>query len=209
MSPYVYFTRHGETNAVRDKYLQSQTIDEPLNTNGIRQAKNLGNRLRFKNIGLIITSTSKRTMETANFVMDAISPPYVSHNDNPDFLEINCGSLDGLKYKKIKQKFPKLYDAWWGTCNFTKHAYPFPNGENFDEIVNRGKRAVNYLKEVMVNSLGNTLIVGHGSMNTVIIAQILGLNPETLFSTLYFENCGLVKIDTNHRGNGRARLIID
>lgn len=210
MPPYVLITRHGETPANLEKYLQSQTIDEPLNAFGRMQAKNLGVQLKDKRIGLMVISPSKRTMETANFIMDAIAPPHVADVINPDFLEINCGSLDGMFYAEIKKEYPALFNAWWGSAHpFAKHKYPFPDGESCNQIVYRGKSAAKYLlSEIAARPDQNILVVGHGSMNSVIIAILLGINPEVFFGATYFDNCGLVKIDINHFDSGRARLII-
>lgn len=213
MPPYIFFARHGETEANRLHYLQSRTIDEPLNETGILQAKNLGGRLKNKGVGLMVISPSKRTVETASFIMDAISPPYVSDVINPDFLEINSGSLDGFYYDELKQKQPDLFNAWWGIAYpYAKHRHPFPDGENFFQIKNRGKSAVEglrYAVKLNFRQNNNILIVGHGSMNSVIIALLLGINPESFLGALYFENCSLIKIDMGYLNSGRARLIID
>ena len=124
--------------------------------------------------------------------------------------KINCGSLDGMFYTVIKKKFPDLYNAWWGvSAPFAKRQFPFPGGENFKQIVNRGKSAAKHLlSEISIRSQ-NILVVSSGSINTVITATLLGLDPDALFATTYFENCGLIKIDTDHFSSDHARWIIN
>lgn len=210
---YVFFTRHGETPSVHLRRLQSQTIDEPLNKTGREQAKNLGKRLKKENIGLILTSTAKRAIETSIIVAATIAlyPDSPSVIAEADFLEINCGSLDGLLYEEIKLKHPDLYNAWWGDALHPedKHKFPFLNGEGFSQAMERGDRAVARIKRACEVHQGNILVVGHGSMNIIIVSQFLGLDSEVFFDTLYFENCGLIKIDTDHFGSDHARWIID
>ncbi|KKS44515.1 hypothetical protein A2567_01090 [Candidatus Azambacteria bacterium RIFOXYD1_FULL_42_11] len=207
MPPYIFFARHGETEADRLCYLQSQTIDEPLNKTGRTQAKKLGKRLKDQNIGLMVVSPTKRTLETANLIMDIIAPPHVADVINPDFLEINCGSLDGLFYAIIEKTLSDLFNAWWGTsAPFAKRRLSFPDGESFKQIVNRGKSAAKYLLSEISTRNQNILVIGHGNMNAVIAATLLGLDTNEFFAAIYFQNCGLIKIDRNF--NGLPRLII-
>lgn len=207
MPPYIYFARHGQTNPNLKKYIQSQIIDKPLNKTGRAQATKLGQRLKGEHIiNFMVVSPTKRTIETANLIMDVIAPPYIGDAINPDFLEINCGSIDGMYFEELKQKYPALYHAWWGAMANPndKHRFPFPGGESFRQIVNRGKAAVKSLKSEL--DRGNILVVGHGSMNSVIIGLLLNIRPEIFFSSTYFENCGLAKIDMDFQGMTRLTI---
>lgn len=211
MPPYVFFARHGETKANHLKYLQSQTINEPLTKIGREQAKNLGVRIANESIKVILTSRAIRAIETSLIISKTI----ISHPSviaESDFLEIDMGRLDGLSYHEIKQKYHKLFDAWWGNANpKNKQKLPFPDGESLAQIVARARRAIESIERKLKIYQGNILVVGHGSMNNIIISCLLNIKPEEFFNALFPNNCGLIKIDTDLDSmdyNGRKRIII-
>ncbi len=205
----LYIARHGQTEANRLCYLDSQTLDMPLNETGHNQARNLGYRLlKEGKIDLIEVSPIQRAIKTADIIGETIAPPYPSIVYNPDLLEINCGSLDGMKYEEVKQKYPDLFKAWWdATYPDKKHNYPFPGGESYEQILNRAREVVQHLKSASKH-LNNILIVGHGTMNAIISCMLLGIGTEK-FGIFQFENCGLLKIaNANFMNNEQTHIVI-
>jgi broad specificity phosphatase PhoE len=204
------FARHGETESNRLNILRSQTVNEPLNEKGQNQARNLGERLKNEKIDLIEVSPAKRTVETMDIIIGEIvvSSPCPSITYNPDLLEINCGSLDGLKYEEIEQRHPAIFNTWWDiSYPDQKHDFPFPDGESFGQILTRAERFVRHLKSA-TRHWNNILVIGHGTMIPIILCRILGTEPKR-FGIFQFENCGLVKIaDSNFMGNKQTHFVI-
>jgi len=66
----LYFARHGQTNA-NANMTNGQSIaelDEPLNEEGVRQAKELAEELKGVDLHAIISSTLTRAHQTAEIV---------------------------------------------------------------------------------------------------------------------------------------------
>lgn len=209
---YFFITRHGQTEAQVLRYFQTQRIDKPLTKLGRMQAKKLGERLIDENIGVIIHSPAKRAEETAFIIHDVLvkSRKFSSLLLMPDYdlLEINAGNIEGLKYDKIKEKYPAVYDAWYGNCPMKRKKARFPGGESFGQAVSRAKRFIS--GRLLFRSVyeGNLLIVSHGGINGIITALLLGIKPEECFSAIHFEECGLLKIKLNGISSELPQLVI-
>lgn len=66
----IYFVRHGTTDSLEKRI--SQPNDEPLNQNGINQAKELSKRFANTRLDLIISSPHLRAVQTAKAISDNI-----------------------------------------------------------------------------------------------------------------------------------------
>lgn len=192
MPPYIFFARHGQTRANELKYLQTQRINNPLTDIGKTQAQKLGNRLKEENVKTIISSPAIRTLETAHIIRDTLKLSEMALLVHTDLLEINGGDLEGLYYDEITIKYSDIFNSWFGPSPEKRINAEFPGGESFSQVVTRGQKVTNYI--LGLYSPGKILVVGHGSMNNVIISLILELKPEEFFGAVYFDNCGLAKI---------------
>ncbi|MDP2724467.1 MAG: histidine phosphatase family protein, partial [Bacteroidales bacterium] len=66
----IYFVRHGSTDSLEKRI--SQPNSEPLNKNGVGQAKELAKRFADTQIDLIISSPHLRALQTAQAISASI-----------------------------------------------------------------------------------------------------------------------------------------
>lgn len=149
------FLRHGETDANGQKIYMGR-LDFDLNDTGIDQAKQTS--LPF-NPDVVLHSPLKRAKQTADLVTRsyAISPV-------PDerLLEKAGGSIDGLKYSEIAQKYPDIWGIWEDNpLDYVVEA-TFPNGESDLDVA---ERLESLLAELEATHQGkNILLVTHSGV---------------------------------------------
>jgi broad specificity phosphatase PhoE len=128
MSITLYLGRHGETDLNSEERLRGW-IDEPLNEDGIKEAKAMGEKMKKYPIDRIYCSDLDRADHTAQMVAEA-------HNLKPIprqwFRPINFGSWNGQKVSEIKDKMQELLDKWK-----TDPDSEAPGGESFTEFQDR------------------------------------------------------------------------
>ena len=124
----IYFV-HGTTTDNAQK-LCSGWKEAMLNDFGKEQAENLGKTIREKGIkfDVIITSDLQRAIDSSNIAF----PEYNKITDNR-LRECNYGELDG------KHKSLVIYEEHIDT--------PFSNGESLNDVENRMREFVKFLKE--------------------------------------------------------------
>ncbi len=89
----LYFLRHGQTDAnLENRLMGSQ--DEPLNSNGIAQARQVARQLACCKLNHIYTSPLRRALQTAEVIADAQSKPCAIVMVN-DLRERAYGNLEG------------------------------------------------------------------------------------------------------------------
>lgn len=141
----IYFVRHGETDFNLFKITQGQ-LDVSLNRTGLKQVKDLAEKLKNYNFDYIISSPLIRCRQT----LEAIQVYY--KNIQPIFdarlMEVSKGYLQGSKNSKDKYK------------EFFKNPKKF-GGECEEEVVNR---IYAFLKDIEKYKNKNILIVGHGGI---------------------------------------------
>ena len=149
----LYFARHGESQANRDK-LFAGTWDTPLTKRGREQAESEGEQARKLDIDLIVCSTLSRAAETAEIIAAVI--------DYPEDKIIRSDLLIERNYGNLQQK---PYEAAVGV-DFEQ----VPDIEATKEVLDRGSEAAKFLRSLKAENL---LIVGHGTFGRVLRDQIL------------------------------------
>ena len=93
----IYMIRHGETDANKNFIVQGR-MDNPLNQNGIDQAKKTGEYLikHQEHFDLIVASPLKRAYDTAKVICGILGDQktVLTHSG---FIERNFGDFDGKK----------------------------------------------------------------------------------------------------------------
>jgi len=148
----IYVVRHGETEWNAEKRTQGR-LDSNLTEKGKRDANLLGERLKRTDFSRIISSPSKRTLETAKRVRGDRTIPIET---DERLYEINLGEWQGKTEDEIKAKFPQQFHFYWNQpANFQNE-----EGENFTDVKNR---VADFFRELEAESpSGNILIVTHG-----------------------------------------------
>jgi broad specificity phosphatase PhoE len=95
-----YGLRHGATNWNREGRFQGRT-DNPLNEDGLEQARAAADTLRGIGISRIVSSPLVRALKTAEIIGAAIAVPV---EVDPGIIEFDFGSFEGLRVRDIMAK---------------------------------------------------------------------------------------------------------
>ena len=142
----IYIIRHGQTDWNIEHRTQGQT-DITLNTNGIKQAELITQKIANLKINNIISSDLKRAYMTAQIINSKFNKKIETDKRIREFC---FGTLEGITRDKITQ------ETWE---NFNKNAKQF-NAETNEEIFNRIKSFIDDIKSNNINK--NILVVTHG-----------------------------------------------
>ena len=146
METVLYLVRHGETVDNANQIMQGQTQGE-LNENGLRQARELGEQWKNREIDVVIASDLRRSVDTAAI----IAAPH------------------GLEVVMT----PLLRERDWG--GFTGRYIPDLKGETWpddietlENLLSRAGEFIAYVKKTYPGK--KVLAVGHGIINKAIQA---------------------------------------
>lgn len=135
----VFLCRHGYridygdlTWAVNSPYPH----DPPLSVEGLRQARDMGKRLKYENINLIVSSPFRRAMQTAKAIAQALNVKYVVEPAFAEFISVTnrrnvpnldpvntieddrvdpsyTGILDDIKLEDWDSMCERVHEALW------------------------------------------------------------------------------------------------
>ena len=106
MHDLIYLVRHGETASFSPRRFLGQT-DLPLNDNGIRQARALGERLRQIPFTRVLASPLQRAIHTAALVS---GQPMETVQSMAALTEIHLGVWEGATVAEVQYRFPGAYE---------------------------------------------------------------------------------------------------
>lgn len=138
----IYFAAHS-TTADNEKGLASGWKDDELSELGVNQSKQLGERFKDIKIDLICCSDLKRAVDTVQIAFGGEIPVLIDKR----LRELNYGFLNGKPKEEVEPMKVKCIKE------------PFPNGESYNQAM---ERTQDFYKELKENYLNKTvLIVGH------------------------------------------------
>lgn len=166
-------TRHGHTNRSEPEQYLGQHVAATLSERGHRAAEALAERLRDVPIDRVISSPLERALDTGQ-VIAAATENEAESDDR--LLELDYGAWEGLTVEEIDRRFPgerELYDA-----NPALHRVG--GGETGLQVA---ARLAPLIDELLTWSSGgreaaNCLLVGHSSVNRILLATLLGVPME-------------------------------
>lgn len=180
----LYIMRHGKTEWNVIHKLQGRT-NIPLNEEGREMARKASEEYKSVNIDVCYCSPLVRALETAQLVLADRDIPIIT---DERLVEMGFGENEGV-CNCIRNNHPvKLI--------FTepeKYTESINGSETFDELF---ARTGEFLKEIIEPQLKNgkdILIVGHGAMNSSIIAQIKDIPIEDFWG-VGLEQCKLIQL---------------
>ncbi|HKG09185.1 MAG TPA: histidine phosphatase family protein [Gaiellaceae bacterium] len=153
----VVLVRHGETDWTRTRQHTGRT-DLPLDEEGREQARPVGDALRGRTFGLVLTSPLRRARETAE-----LAGFLAVAQDRDDLAEWDYGDYEGRTTKEIRAERPD-WSLWHDGV---------PGGETPTDV---GRRTDRVIDEIRVAGV-DTLVFGHGHQLRVLAARWLGLEP--------------------------------
>lgn len=162
----IFLARHGQSIANLNKQISGQ-LDIPLSAKGKDQSLWLSDVLQHENLSAIYTSSLSRAVETAR--------PTAEHHN------LKIQAMDGLKEmhfgilqgKTADETGMHVSGLWQDPATYIKSKH-IDGAETFMDFE---RRVINCLTELMTNSSGTILIVGHRNTNEVILANLLTLGP--------------------------------
>lgn len=201
MSRY-FLVRHGATEWNAQGRIQGQS-DPSLNRTGQRQARRLGKRLASVPFAEARCSDLRRCSETAAGILPGRND--VRLQEMPELREKNFGAWEGLTFREVEARYPDLYRHWLkaGDPSFAP-----PGGESDLQLYSRADTVVDRLRETRTGSGGNLLVVTHGGMLRALIARLLGLPPQKMWS-FRFANAGLSLVSVFDDGSAVVDLLND
>jgi len=186
--------RHGEPEErTRGKCYGS--LDIGLSTKGRAQLEAKLSSVSNLTATALYTSPLRRALESAEIAGAFLRlQPTVS----PALREIDFGTLEGLSYSEIEERYPEEYRRWMEHPTQIK----FPGGESFSEMK---KRVLEYQEQLLGAHRGKIMVlVSHGGTNRILLAHALGIPDEMIFRIDqayaainvidYFENYPVVRL---------------
>ncbi|WP_163192916.1 histidine phosphatase family protein [Clostridium thermarum] len=181
----LYLTRHGETEWNIEGRMQGSK-DSPLTELGIRQAMQLGKRLKDTKIDVVYSSPSGRAYNTAKLIL---GDRKVNIIPMEELMEMNFGIWEGMTFDVIRKEYKEQYDTFWNTPHLLKD---FP-GESFEQLKLRGVSAVN--KIISENEGKDILIVGHALIVKAIMSHFENLPTEKLLDDRFIQPTSLSVVE--------------
>lgn len=166
----LYLVRHGELVTSKEWRYVGQ-MDVELNETGKKQIQNLSSRLSSEQIEMIFSSDLTRTIESAEIIGNKLE---IINEPISELREINLGFWEGLTLEEIEESFPE---------DLVKRSedikdFRIINGESFSDVK---KRVIPKLKDIIEGNVGKRiLVIAHGGVNRIIIADALGLDINNI-----------------------------
>lgn len=194
----LYLIRHGETEYNVQGRLQG-SLDSPLTSQGIRQARAIGRSLRKLIEGpkawTIESSPLMRALTTARIIGDelGLTSPIVVEDR---LREVSLGSWEGLTVEEIDERWPEaeikksIRRAWARHCL---------NGEAYETS---SARLAGWLSE---KAAGDRIVVTHGIAGSILRGLFAGLPRDQLLGLPVQQNMFFEL----HKRNIRAHRISD
>jgi len=187
----LYITRHGQTEWNVQSRMQGWA-DSPLTVTGVEAATQLGKRLQDVPLDAVYSSTSGRTVHTAQLILGERTTPLIQ---KADLREINVGEWQGMLSADIERDFGDQLKTYY------EHPSQFKptSGESFHMLKERVLRAVEDIAEAHPN--GHVLIVTHGVVKKCLINHFSGAQVDSMWDPPFIHGTSLtmLEIDTDRR----------
>ena len=178
----IYYVRHGESEFVALNRWRG-FIDDLLTAKGVKQAYNLGNKIKDIKFDLVFSSPLIRTMQTAEIILSALP-----HEQRPSIITDNrimewyCGDLEGV----CCLKYPDIENDFYGE----RKLYDYTGVESYEQVEHRVKSFLDELKTKYKNK--KILVVAHGGIGRVVKAYFDG-KPKFYRDYNEMKTCELIE----------------
>ncbi|MES2292268.1 MAG: histidine phosphatase family protein [Pseudomonadota bacterium] len=170
----LYFSRHGETEANRQKRYSGRR-DTPLTEKGRGQARAVGEILK-REVGMrpqlaFVSSPLRRARTTMEIVRETLGLPAGGYKTDQRIEEIDLGLWDQRTDAEARALDPALFDA----RSADKWHVHVPGGENYAEVA---ARAADWAQSLA----SDTFAISHGALTRILRGLLLGLNWQAMSS---------------------------
>ncbi|MGM5481991.1 MAG: histidine phosphatase family protein [Nanobdellota archaeon] len=173
----LFITRHGKVSS-NEKKLYNGVTCEPLTQEGIRQAKKLSKRLEKEHIEKIVSSSTKRAVQTAEIINQSLNKNIIIENN---LKEINFGIFENKSFEYIKKNYRKIYEK----RKKNKFKFRIPQGESYEDIFKRVKPIVLNL----INNKKTGIVVTHATVIKVLLTWLTGKSLDEIEKSTYHNTC--------------------
>jgi len=184
--------RHGQTDwNVNGRYMG--WTDEPLNSEGVRQAQSVAQRLSPWPISAVYSSPLQRAVSTADMVA---GPHSIAVQTIDELGEMRIGGWEGMFARDIAARYPELWKTW----RTNPGDFRMPGGESLGEVRERVIRAFD---RITAESEGKmALAVTHDVVVRLLSAHCLGTGLD-IYRRLEVGNASITVME---RDGERCRL---
>lgn len=187
----LYLVRHGQTAWNAEERAQGHT-DIPLDETGLRQAACLAEHFSEIPLDRILTSDLQRSQVTAHGIAGVTGAVLESTRV---LRERAFGEWEGLRYHEFAEKMGKAKEEG---LHSVYEVCP-PGGETMQQAWNRVKQVT----DRMFHEEGQVLIVSHGGVCALMLAQLIRGTLDTS-RAFRFHNCAVTEL--NRRQDGTFML---
>ena len=162
----LYLVRHGETEANRNR-LALGRADVPLNDQGERQARQLGEALAGEPFAALYSSPLSRATRTAQAIAERRE---IAVQIKPGLIEMDIGEPEGLTFAEVRERFPGLLETWMSESGPQQ---AMPGGERLVDVQSRSWDTIQSLAALHAND--TICAVTHNFVILSVLATGLGI----------------------------------
>ena len=159
--------------------------DQPISQLGIEQAKWLQYYFKKIYIDAIFVSAYIRTAQTVKFIAESKSiQPKIDDRLN----ELDNGLIEGLKETELKEKYPKI----WNAFKKRNRDFKFPEGESGKDAL---QRIISFLNDQLTIYPQKTILVmSHDGLIRTLMCHVMG-RPVYDRWNFKVDTCGITEMD--------------
>jgi len=181
----VLLVRHGHVGGIKPERFRGRA-DLVLTETEQRQAEMLARRIASQWApSSIYTSPLQRCIATGAAITRACGVPSQPLGELND---LDYGAWQSRTYDDARAKEPYLFEAWFTT----PHLFRFPGGESLQDVATRTASLLHFV--VSRNAADTLVLVGHDSVNRVMLTQILDM-PLSAYWRLAQSPCCINEIE--------------
>jgi broad specificity phosphatase PhoE len=143
-------------------------LDSRLTPLGREHAMRSARLLTRLGVDMAFASPLGRVRETVAIIQSEL-PLAVTYDDR--LIEWSAGDWSGELHADIPLRWPVEWAAW----DADRYAYRSPGGENFEDLVERGRT---FLVDARMSSGSRIAVIAHGFMNRALASVLLSLTPS-------------------------------
>jgi probable phosphomutase (TIGR03848 family) len=193
----IVLLRHAHSTANNAGILAGQISGISLSKDGIRQSRELVQRIGKSSFDSVRVSPMQRCEETINpWISSNFSRGLENYLLDDGLIEMNYGSWSGRKLSGLRR------EPLWKLIQTTPSKVKFPEGERFTAMQ---KRAIASVQDAVTSKKNGThLLVSHGDVIKAIIAGLINLKLDN-FQSLVIDPASITILDVDAQG---ARLVM-
>lgn len=186
----LWLIRHGETAWNAERRIQGQRNSQ-LTKLGVRQAEQLGNRLKQASIDYVYSSDSDRAQHTSQLALPGREPQL-----DKRLRELSYGVIEGKTEAEFSSEEQALraavYEDPFNRC--------MPGGETWLELMDRVSDWMASLPKT-----GRVVAFAHGGTIRAAVFSLIG-RPKAYEWTLHISNTGITRLRLSEASKGVVTL---